>query len=126
MSPAGHLETVKALLGDDIYHGMLTEKCNLGQTPLIKAVRNGHLKIVEAITRLPADKIQLNEPVYRGRTVFTYACIDGRLDVVAILAKLDGLNINATDEGGSTGFILAWILSPIYSACRASPHWKYT
>jgi len=80
------------------------EKIN-GETPLFKAVRDGHENIVKYLHQLGAD---LNKEKEDGKTPLFIAC--NREKIVKYLIKERGADVNKEDKYGET---------PIFSACES-------
>merc|ERR1712026_522122 len=77
---------------------ILTESCNFAD-----------VKTVELLLKYRfSNKKNLNS-VYEGQTVLHYACMNEKfgLEIVKLLLKQSGINVNATNEDGMTPIELA-------------------
>lgn len=96
-----------------LFHRAFTDKFNIGwaseETPLHLAVRNGHIKAVEALLRLSSylhnkdeyirwTAVFLHAPGLHGETPLISAVKLGRAPIVAVLLRHPDCGVNATDK----------------------------
>ena len=81
---------------------MLDQKCKAGETPFIKACKNGSVKVLEVFVREGAGKMDVNAKDNLGYTGFIWACINRHLAAIQELIKMDELDVNAKSNSGMT------------------------
>lgn len=87
------------------------DKNDLGYTPLIKAVREGHYDMVKFLVARGAD---LERGDTRQGTPVLHSCIAARLDILRFLLE-NGAHVDVVDNRGQT---------PLHHLCQHAKRWN--
>ncbi|KAH6874833.1 hypothetical protein BKA70DRAFT_1412791 [Coprinopsis sp. MPI-PUGE-AT-0042] len=86
-------------------HSPNSATTNVGNSPLILAVKRGHLGCAKALLSLPGIDVNLCNKFSQNALVI--AAVYGHIECVQLLAEVPGIDINAADRSGSTALIRA-------------------
>ena len=100
---SGNIEVVEEILSNknaDI-NRLMDRFMGVNTTPLIKAVEEGHLKIVRRLLDIPGN--HLDKKDYYGNTALHMACEGNRVSIVKLICQDSRCNPNMINKKNSTG-----------------------